>query len=207
MSLEIYLIRHGQAQANGTGGDNCEPAITPEGLRQARQAGRALRKIRFLHLFASPMLRALETAREIARGQACRAEIRSELCEAFTPSHRPLFRQEIKKQFPRFNIRTLRCNAQGNWWTNRRLHEWNTVQRRALRMARLFKDLARRKNGAIGVILHNGIASILIDCLLEAPLRVEHRYTMQNCGITVLRLEKDGKTLLLYCNRTEHLYD
>lgn len=67
----FYFIRHGQSQANADGiiaGWQDSP-LTELGLRQAREAAQAVREsgIRFDLIITSPLSRAADTARVIAR--------------------------------------------------------------------------------------------------------------------------------------------
>ena len=64
MARTIWLLRHGDAEPHGTR-DDFDRRLTPRGERQSRAAGLALARlgVRFDHVFASPRVRALETAR------------------------------------------------------------------------------------------------------------------------------------------------
>jgi phosphohistidine phosphatase len=60
----LWLLRHGDAQSHGTVAD-FERRLTARGERQSRAAGRAFARlgVRFEHVFTSPRVRALDTAR------------------------------------------------------------------------------------------------------------------------------------------------
>jgi phosphohistidine phosphatase len=60
----LWLLRHGDAEAHGLRAD-FDRRLTARGERQSRAAGRALARldVRFEHVFTSPRVRALETAR------------------------------------------------------------------------------------------------------------------------------------------------
>ena len=64
MARTLWLLRHGDAEAHGIRED-FDRRLTPRGVRQARTAGVALARlgVRFDLAFASPRVRALETAR------------------------------------------------------------------------------------------------------------------------------------------------
>jgi phosphohistidine phosphatase len=64
MAREIWLLRHGDAET-GEGKPDEERRLTPEGEEQARAAGRAFAAlgVKFAHVFTSPRVRALDTAR------------------------------------------------------------------------------------------------------------------------------------------------
>lgn len=64
MARELWLLRHGEAEAGGGKADE-QRELTPEGERQSIAAGRALARLGagFEIAFTSPRVRARETAR------------------------------------------------------------------------------------------------------------------------------------------------
>jgi phosphohistidine phosphatase len=60
----LWLLRHGDAESHGSRPD-FERRLSDRGERQSRAAGRALARlgVRFDHVFTSPRVRALDTAR------------------------------------------------------------------------------------------------------------------------------------------------
>ncbi len=66
MPRELWLLRHGEAVPAG-GGSDAERPLTARGQAQAAAAGRALAAlgVTFEHVFASPRVRARETARGV----------------------------------------------------------------------------------------------------------------------------------------------
>ena len=64
MAKTLWLLRHGDAEAHGLRAD-FERRLTARGERQSRAAGRAFARlgVRFEHVFTSPRVRALDTAR------------------------------------------------------------------------------------------------------------------------------------------------
>lgn len=73
----MLLIRHGQSTANATGvwQGQMEFPLSDEGRQQARLAGRALAGERIDAVYASPLIRAFETAEIIAREAGFRGEV------------------------------------------------------------------------------------------------------------------------------------
>ena len=63
MSKTLWLLRHGDAE--DPRGSDFDRRLTARGERQSRAAGRALARLdlRFEHVFTSPRVRALDTAR------------------------------------------------------------------------------------------------------------------------------------------------
>ncbi len=74
--LDLYLIRHGQSEGNvprNTEGlslaERVDPPLTAKGRRQAHLAGEFLSDVVFDTVFASPLMRASQTATEIIKEQ------------------------------------------------------------------------------------------------------------------------------------------
>jgi broad specificity phosphatase PhoE len=94
----IWLIRHGlrldvhdPAWLKTTDRPHDTP-LSPDGLVQADEVGRRLARENIAHLFASPFLRAMQTADRIAHALSPRLPIKIEhgLCEAFFPRWFPV---------------------------------------------------------------------------------------------------------------------
>ena len=64
MARHLWLLRHGEAEPHVPGADDAR-RLTDRGRDQSRAAGRALAAlgIEFQHVYTSPKMRALETAR------------------------------------------------------------------------------------------------------------------------------------------------
>lgn len=64
MAQQLWLLRHGEAESHGARSD-FDRRLTERGEGQSRAAGRALAalEIEFQHVFSSPRVRALDTAK------------------------------------------------------------------------------------------------------------------------------------------------
>lgn len=77
----MFLLRHGQSAFNlhftRTRRDPgiVDPALTPEGIRQARAAGQALAPAGITRVITSPYTRTLQTAAEVTKSLAARIDI------------------------------------------------------------------------------------------------------------------------------------
>lgn len=71
--MHLYLVRHGQSEANLAGimqGAKIDRTLTALGRRQAQSAAEKLEKVHFNHIYASPLMRASQTAEIITGPQA-----------------------------------------------------------------------------------------------------------------------------------------
>lgn len=73
--MKIFLIRHGESEANVARRINDDPArpvnLTERGRAQAEAASDELRAVRFTHAYASEFPRARQTAEILLRHHAC----------------------------------------------------------------------------------------------------------------------------------------
>jgi phosphohistidine phosphatase len=84
----LWLLRHGDAEPHGTRAD-FERRLTDRGERQSRAAGRAFARlgVRFEHVFSSPRVRALETARLVCAELDLEPIIHEQLSGGFDERH------------------------------------------------------------------------------------------------------------------------
>ena len=88
MAKTLWLLRHGDAEPHGTRTD-FERRLTDRGERQSRAAGRAFARlgVRFEHVFSSPRVRALETARLVCAELDLEPIIHEQLSGGFDERH------------------------------------------------------------------------------------------------------------------------
>lgn len=84
MAAQIWLLRHGEAEPHGAKPD-AERELTPRGERQSAFAGAALARlgVEFSACYASPKVRARETARLACESLGVTPELVAALAERF----------------------------------------------------------------------------------------------------------------------------
>ena len=80
----IYLIRHGEARASF--GEDPDPGLSDEGLRQAEDAASTLRSVGPLPIVSSPLARTRETAQPFAEAWNTTPAIEPRVAEIPTPN-------------------------------------------------------------------------------------------------------------------------
>ena len=85
MARHLWLLRHGEAVPHGSRDDDAERELTPNGEQQARLAGQALARlnVEFDACYASPKIRARDTARLAAEQLGLEIDVADELSEDF----------------------------------------------------------------------------------------------------------------------------
>jgi len=83
--MKIFLVRHGESEANVANRINDDPArivnLTPAGRVQAETASDSLRGVRFTHAYASEFPRARQTAEILLRHHTCQLQIDARINE------------------------------------------------------------------------------------------------------------------------------
>jgi broad specificity phosphatase PhoE len=83
--MKIFLVRHGESEANVADRINDDPArivnLTVRGRAQAEAASESLRKVRFTHAYVSAFPRAIQTAEILLRHNPCLLQIDARLNE------------------------------------------------------------------------------------------------------------------------------
>ena len=83
MSLKLYCLRHGETIYSETGGfcGDLDPELTPEGTQMARAFADTHRSIAWAAVYASPMKRAIATAKPLCDALGLEMQLRDGLKE------------------------------------------------------------------------------------------------------------------------------
>lgn len=165
-------------------------------------------------LFCSPMLRTLQTCRPIATALNLQPKVWVDIHE-----HGGLFldyedergvvgfpgmsRAEIAAQFPDYDL-PPQITEHGWWNPEHGYEDIAACQARAIRVAaalRLQANSAQR----IALVSHGTFADCLIKALLNLLPGEELRFFHYNTAITRIDFRADGKTVVRYTNRVDHL--
>lgn len=227
--MELYLIRHGQSANNANEEVGrprvCEPPLTEVGRGQARLVAERLKDLnwarvspgdgenglRLTRLYASPMLRALETAEAIRRVTDLIPYVWIDVHECggvwldSGDGRGPvglsgIGRREMQERFPHF---VLPAGVREEGWWNRPHEENESAYARAQRVAGELRELGD-SDERIGIVSHGGFGSFLIDALLGLPCVAYQRFSQNNTSIARIDFASDG-IRLRFSNRTDHL--
>lgn len=200
----VYLIRHGATEANERRpyilqGRGINHGLSEQGRAQARSAGEFLRRYPLQHVYCSPMLRAMETAQEIARPHGVEVRPLEGLQEVDVGAWEGLDWGTIENQFPEAYL-AFRSDP----WETPYLGGESYAAVLA-RVQPLFERLFETHAGErIAVVAHNVVNRAYLAHVLGLEMRRAKDLRQSNTGINIIR-RRDGETHVMTLNGTFHL--
>lgn len=202
---KIYFVRHGKTEWNNhfryQGSTNVP--LCNEGREQARRAGLRLSKLNVESIICSPLDRAHETAECIAAYHAgVSVEKNPLLSEVNFGEWEGLTVPEIKARsgeelFYKWRRNELHVTVPGG-------EPADAVYERASRAA---SELLSRTEGCIVVVGHGAMFRALFLPLLGIPRsNIFWKMRIDNCSISAVNVDKNGKATLSFLNDTLHMY-
>lgn len=199
LKVKLILIRHGESVANKKGiyqGQSYDIGLTPKGKRQAKLVAKRLRKFNIQVIYTSPLRRAKETAKIIAK------EFKSEMI---------VDKNLIEISHGKWEGKTMK-------WVNKNYQKlykiWKTKPEEAQMpdgencgqvMKRVEKFLQNLKvcRGTVVVVTHDLVMRLILAKILGLPLNNIWRIKLDNGAINIVELGQKERVTLL--NDTAHL--
>ncbi len=153
MKTTIYLIRHGTTDWNEAGryqGSSDIP-LNEKGMKEAKKVGHALSTIPFHAIYSSPLSRAHETAKEIAKHHDLPIQLVDELKERSYGEFEGLTYSQIEKH-PYFQK-----HLRGNWYLEGAPQGETFVQTAERAGQALSHIVSHHINETIGIVAHGGV--------------------------------------------------
>jgi broad specificity phosphatase PhoE len=202
----LYLVRHGATDANlqrpyVLQGHGIDLSLNPIGQRQAERVAGLLAHQSISSVYASPMRRALETARAIAARCSADVVVRDELIECNVGRWEGLSWDGIREQFPKDYENFQRDPSQFPYLGG---ETYSDVARRAVPV--LEQLLERHANERFVVVAHNIVNRVAVATFLGLALARAKEIHQANGGVNVIRRE-NGRTQLVTLNSEFHLED
>ncbi len=197
----VYCVRHGETNYNAQGrlqGQSDHSVLTPLGRLQAEATARALLGKPIEALFASPLRRAQETAEIIAARLGLKVHLDPRLKEI----HVGIFQDQLRTDLERSHPEILR-----EWISGRpdfAIPGGESRMQLAQRGRAAFEAIFRSGFEQVVVVAHGGVLVSTIKSLLNIPLQ-DPPLALENCSITTLSHDGDGRVELLALNQTGHL--
>lgn len=200
----VYLLRHGATAANIAEppilqGRGMDLPLSPTGVAQVEHAARAMRELPLVAVYASPLLRAKESASIVAAPH--RIDIRTH--EAITEVDVGQWegrswvdiRQTDADDYRRFQDDPGQFGYKGG----------ETLVDVYQRVKPAFFEIAAAHRGqAIAIVAHNVVNRAYLAGELGLPMSHARRITQENACINILRLS-DRETNIVTVNSVLHL--
>jgi broad specificity phosphatase PhoE len=237
--MYLYLLRHGQSlnNANFDQQRHHDPDLTELGERQAvafadwfvqaqdtetmvhlqRQDPR--RELRHPYtiseLYCSPMRRAMQTARPLAKGLGLKPIVWPDIHETGglfmhspegTVGYPGMTRSAILAEF--LDYQPQERISEDGWYTHPGEEPRDIAGQRVLGVADHLKQRAldsTSKETAIMLVAHGDFIAILIRLLMGTAFDYPSYIWINNCGLTRLDLWTNGTSVMRYVNRISHL--
>jgi broad specificity phosphatase PhoE len=195
--MQIYLIRHGQ-QENRDRYSRLE-SLTPLGFEQADRLGRRLKSHSLVRIYASDLLRTVQTAEAISAHTQAPIELTPQLREIHFGEWEGLSKAEVEQRYAAF-LNEFRQHHTDLAYPG---GECGTDVR-----ARAFAALDRipEQNAPIAVVTHGGVILTVLCSLLGLGLEKRfHLCEINHCGLTRLERTAPGEYRIGCINDTAHL--
>jgi broad specificity phosphatase PhoE len=173
---EVVLVRHGETEwsqeLKHTG--RTDVSLTGAGERQARRVGEALRGRQFALVLASPLRRALDTARLAG----FEPELRDELMEWDYGDQEGRLTTEIREEIPGWTV-----------WTHP-VPNGETVEEVGRRVDRVLQEI-RAVDGDVLVFAHGHVLRVLAARWLELPPTEGRLFALDSATLSTAGYERE----------------
>lgn len=201
MATRIYLMRHAETTWNSERRiqGHLDAPLSPRGIRQTERLVTALREHAFDGLYASPLPRAMDTARPLAAALGLSVVPMDEFREVNQGAWESRLLDELLAE----DGDRLRA-----WWEaphTVRMPDGETLEEVQTRARPALEALARRhRRGTIAVVAHGGVNKTVLLWALGAPLAGYWRIRQHNACINIVEIGAPQPRVVLL-NETAHL--
>jgi len=199
---KVILVRHGETDWNRSRriqGGNSDTQLNQRGRQQAESLALRLKQEKIQAIYSSPLQRAQDTARAIARYHQLPVEIELSLKEIEVGELEGVFITEVGKHLSQF----LTMHSQGEELpkipggeslTGVQQRVWGTIQHL----------VDRHGDGVLVVVSHYFSILSAICSVLNLPLSQIDRFRLSPGSISILNFDEQATRLILF-NDTCHL--
>ena len=188
----VVFVRHGQAERVGAG----DPGLTEQGVAEAQALANGLAGENFDAVYCSPLRRTIQTAEPVCAKLGLEPQLRDGIAEFDRKSSEYVLLRDLRAAGdPRYEA----CLG-GD------LTSWGTDLEtfRADVLGVLGEILTDHAGGRVLVVTHGGVLNVLVASVLGlgGPWFF---FLPDNCGITRVVADVDGRLRLASLNETQHL--
>ncbi len=203
-TTNLFLVRHGATDANLQRpyilqGQGINGPLSTLGEKQAAACSRLLSELPISHIYASPMLRAQQTAVKIAQPHGLTVQTARQLNECDVGRWEGLDWGSIERDFPD-EYTHFRKNPAEHPYAGGESYG-DVAQRVRPQISELLK---RHRGESIVIVGHNVVNRVYLASLLDLPLTSAPSIRQANCGVNIIRSTAE-ETMLTTMNALFHL--
>ncbi len=203
--MDIYLIRHGQTDANVSGiyQGNMDVPLNAKGVKQAELIAWRLRNMAIDNVYVSSLKRAMDTCSAILEYHDLTPVIEPDLQEISLGDWQGKSRADVKNEYADY-IEERKAKDDAHTTPFPGGESFANFEKRA---TNIFYDILERQNGNnIVIVTHGGIIKALVRHILDFDPKKARDYDVYNTSITRLRYDKQKDRLkLITLNDVAHL--
>ena len=193
MSLNLYLLRHGETEASFNGGycGRMDPDLTPVGHEMAKDFANAYRSHPFAVAYVSPMLRTRMTAQPLCEAAGLTSRLRDELRELDFGDWEGKTPDQVNREHA---VDYLRWMADAGWNAPTGGERGIDVARRVLAIV---DEIQREhRSGDVLVVSHKATIRVLICALLGLDVGgYRDRIGITVASLAVVEFHENGPRL------------
>ena len=197
---KLILARHGETAWNveKVFRGRADVALDEVGIKQAELLGKYLSSLKLQAIYSSPLRRALDTARIVARYQQLSVQIADGLTDFDYGKWQSLTAQEVKRQYP---------TLYHEWLTNPhtvRMPEGESLEDVGARALPVVEEVIAKYQGEVLLVSHRVVNKVLICSLLGLDNSRFWNIKLDVAAITIFEYA-GGRFILARHNDTSHL--
>lgn len=200
---QLLLIRHGQSTWNAEGRIQgwADPPLDDVGREQAQKLARRLadEKHGIVAVYSSPLLRARQTAEEIAQTLGLPVQTDDRLKENGVGEFTGLTGQEVEQRFPEW-FAGLKATAE--WVPPPGGEDRADFMNRAVRG--MTDIVTHHPEQTVAIVSHGGTLGVYLAHLLGIPIRRPLPFQFDNASLSVVQVA-EPRIRLYKLNDTSHL--
>lgn len=194
----LMLIRHGHTSSNSSGGMKMsgwtDTSLSDRGRQQAACLARRMASEMVSALYSSPLVRALETARQVAEVTGAQIRLDPDLREIHCGEVDGWPVEEVRRRYPDLWEANRRQDHDGFRWPGGESY----LELRERSLGVLDRIAAAHPGERVVVVTHAGVISQVVGCLRgKSPARWEC-YRPENCSVTELDWDGGAGRLISY---------
>ncbi len=200
--MRLYLIRHGQSTWNAENRvqGHSNPPLSPKGRGQIEKLIPRLKREKVEKIIASPLKRAHESARILAKGLAIPCHTQKGLMEIHLGAWEGKRPEEVNRLYNNGYQKWLKAPSKI------RIPKAETIAKFRRRAVKAFAEIvASETKERVVLVTHGGILAALISHWLKADFdKVLLNIFLENSSLTIVEV-LDGRIYLTDINDTCHL--